>query len=67
MDVDHVARCGPIGHLKCLLTNHNDPPTLRRHNQAKNHPKANILFWLFGKAIICEHVHKLELRKSLVT
>ena len=39
---------------------------LKRFNQAKIHPKAEILFWLLGMSIIlCEHVHRLKLRKSL--
>ena len=37
---------------------------LKRHNQAKNHPKTNILFCLFDISIICEQVHRMQLRNS---
>ena len=36
---------------------------LKRHNQLKNHP-AKTVFSLLDMSIICEHVHRLELRKS---
>ena len=35
-----------------------------RHNQAINHPKAEIVFWLLNISIICEHVDRLEFSKS---
>ena len=37
---------------------------LIRHNQANIMKKSVFLFWLFNIAIRCEHVHRLELRKS---
>ena len=37
---------------------------LKRYNQAKNHSKGDILFWLFDMSIICEHVLRLEIGKT---
>ena len=28
----------------------------------KNHQKSSLLFWLLNMSIICQHVHRLELR-----
>ena len=39
---------------------------LKRHNQAKNHPQANILLTLLDMSIICEHVHRLEMWRSFI-
>ena len=38
---------------------------LKRHNRAKIIKKSVILFWLLNMSIIFEHVHRLELRKSV--
>ena len=38
---------------------------LKRHNRAKIIKKSLILFWLLNMSIIFEHVHRLELRKSV--
>ena len=38
---------------------------LKRHNQAKNHPKAKISFSLLDMSIICEHAHKLDCESLL--
>ena len=37
---------------------------LKRHNQVKNQPKANIIFSFLEMFITCEHGHRLELWKS---
>ena len=37
---------------------------LKRYNQAKNLSKGDILFWLLDMSIICEHVLRLEIRKT---
>ena len=37
----------------------------KRHIQAEIIKKSLFLFWLLNMAIICEHVHRLELRQSL--
>ena len=37
---------------------------LWRHNRAKKHPKARILFSLLDMSIICEPVQRLDLWKS---
>ena len=38
---------------------------LKRHNQAQIIQKSVFLFWLINMAMRCEHVHGLELWKSL--
>ena len=38
---------------------------LKRHNQVEIIKNYLFLFWLLNTSIICEHVQRLELRKSL--
>ena len=37
---------------------------MKRHNQAKIHPKNNILFLILDMPILCEHFHRLEFWQS---
>ena len=38
---------------------------LKPHNQTKIVKKTSFLFWPVNMSIICEHVHRLELRSLL--